>query len=121
MTPEEVVRAVFDRVHASDPTVSDLYAENAMRVAHDGRQDGRAAIARFYERRFPMQPPFPEIDGVFANPPFVAVLLRLPESNGQESNGPERDGTRPRVLDLFEVEAGEIRSLHVLLETPGTR
>src|SRR4051794_13920213 len=110
MTPEEIVRAVFDRVHASDPTVSDLYAEHATRVAHDGRQDGRAAIARFYERRFPMKPPFPEIDGLFATPPFVAVLLRLPEPDGAEHDGP-----RPRVLDLFEVEAGEIRSLHVLM------
>ena len=107
MQAEEIVRAVFERVHASDPTVSDLYAEDAVRYGHDGIvQRGRAAIAAFYQDRFPIVPPFPEIETLLANPPYVAALLRLPEREGQ-----------PRwCLDLFEVEGGAIHTLRVLLE-----
>jgi hypothetical protein len=106
MEAEEVVRAVFERVHASDPTVSDLYAEDAVRYGHDGLvQRGRAAIAEFYQSRFPSQPPFPEIEGYVASPPYIAALLRLPE----------RDGRPGWCVDLFEVENGAIRTLRVLL------
>jgi hypothetical protein len=110
MSPQELVLEVFERVHASDPTVSDLYAEDATRTARDGRQEGRAAIARFYDSMFPTAPPYPQIDGVFATPPFVGVLLRLPE----------REGRVGRVLDLFEVRNGAIQSLWVCYEPPDT-
>jgi hypothetical protein len=110
MEAEEIVRAVFDRVHASDPTVSDLYSSDAVRYGHDGQvQRGRAAIAAFYQSWFPARPPFPEIECLLVNLPYVGALLRLPEREGQ-----------PRwCLDLFEVEAGAIRSLRVMLQTTG--
>jgi hypothetical protein len=111
VTPEEIVRAVFDRVHASNPTVSDLYAEDAVRYGHDGQvQHGRAAIAEFYESRFPTAPPYPELAGMFVQLPYVAVLLRFPE----------HDTSLGGVIDLFEVDDGAIRSLRVLLERRDT-
>lgn len=106
MTDEEVVRAVFERVHASDPTVRDLYAEDAVRYGHDGLvQRGRAAIGEFYQAWFPSKPPHPEIECLLASPPYIAALLRLPE----------REGRRGWCVDLFEVEDGAIRTLRVLL------
>jgi hypothetical protein len=110
MEAEEIVRAVFARVHASDPAVSDLYSSDAVRYGHDGRvQRGRAAIAEFYQSWFPARPPFPEIECLLVNLPYVGALLRLPEREGQ-----------PRwCLDLFEVEGGSIRSLRVMLEPSG--
>jgi hypothetical protein len=107
---EELVRAVFDRVHASDPTVSDLYSSDAVRYGHDGRvQRGRPAIAEFYQSWFPARPPFPEIECLLANLPYVGALLRLPE----------REGRARWCLDLFEIEDGAICSLRVMLETTG--
>jgi hypothetical protein len=106
MDAEEIVRAVFERVHASDPTVSDLYRDDAVRYGHDGRvQRGRAAIAEFYQSWFPARPPFPEIEDLLVNLPYVGALLRLPEREGQSR----------WCLDLFEIEGGAIRSLRVLL------
>jgi hypothetical protein len=106
MNAEEVVRAVFERVHASDPTVSDLYAEDAVRYGHDGLvQRGRTAIGEFYRAWFPSKPPYPEVESLLTSPPYIAALLRLPE----------REGRPGWCVDLFEVEDGEIRTLRVLL------
>jgi hypothetical protein len=109
MVPEDIVRTVLERVHASDPSVSALYAEDAVRYGHDGWvQQGRAAIAEFYESLFPTSPPYPEVDGMFVHPPFVGALMRLPEPHQGQG----------RVINLFEIVDGSIRSLRVLLEQP---
>ncbi len=106
MTPEEIVREVLDRVHASDPTVGDLYAHDAVRYGHDGRvMHGRAEIAAFYESLFPTSAPHPELETLLVNPPFVAALIRLP---GHEE-------PPVRYVDLFEIGDGEICSLRVLM------
>ena len=111
MRPEDLVRTVFERVHASDPTVRDLYAEDAVRIDQTGRRyEGRVAIGEFYESLFPTSPPHPELEALFVNPPFVAALLRLP---GREDSG-------GYYLDLFEIEDGAIRSLRVMFQPPGS-
>ena len=107
MSPEQLVRQVFERVHASDPSIVELFHEDAVRHGQDGRsQHGRAAIGAFYQSLFPTSPPYPEIDQVFIQLPYVGVLLRLPENEA---------GLR-HVIDLFEVEDGAIRTLRVLME-----
>jgi hypothetical protein len=106
LTSEEIVRSVFDRVHASDASVADLYAEDAVRIDQNGhRFVGREEIRRFYESIFPTSIPHPELEYLFVNPPFVGALLRLPVRAGASGS---------RYLDLFEVEAGLIRSLRVM-------
>lgn len=105
MGSEELVRQVFERVHASDPAVSDLYADDAVRIDQEGRRyEGRPAIAQFYESIMPTSPPHPVLEHIFVNPPFVGALLRLPE----------RNGIARHYLDLFEVDNGAIRSLRVM-------
>jgi hypothetical protein len=105
MEPRELVQEVFNRLHASDPTVSELYAEDAVRYGHDGRiHRGRAEIDAFYRSLFPREPPFPELECWLIQLPYVGALLRMP---GQE--GPEG-----LYMDLFEVADGAIRSIRVL-------
>jgi hypothetical protein len=107
LDPEDLVRAVFERVHASDPTVGDLYAEDGVRIdQHGKRYEGRAAITRFYESIFPTSSPHPELECVFVNLPMVAALLRLP---GQ-------DGPGGLYLDLFEVREDLIHCLWVMFQ-----
>jgi hypothetical protein len=107
VSPEDIVRSVFERVHASDPAVGDLYAEDAVRIDQYGqRYEGRAAIREFYTSIFPTSEPHPALEAMFVNPPFVGALLRLP---GRQDN----EGF---YLDLFEVEDGLIRSLWVIFQ-----
>ena len=105
MDPEQLVRTVFDRVHASDPSVRDLYATDAVRIdQHGTRYEGRAAIGDFYESIFPTPTPHPELEHLLVSPPMVAAILRLPGRNGPGS----------RYLDLFEVEGDQILSVRVM-------
>lgn len=108
MSPEDVVHAVFQRVQAADPSVSELFAEDAVRYGHDGQvQRGRAAIAELYRSRFGNPPPPPqEVLPLLVHLPFVGALVRLPEDVGLGEF----------CLDLFEIEDGQIRSLRVLLQ-----
>ena len=107
MDPEDLVRTVFERVHASDPAVGDLYAEDAIRVDQYGqRYEGRAAITGFYESIFPTSSPHPQLECLFVTPPLVGALLRLPG----------KDGTAGLYLDLFELKDGLIHSLWVMFQ-----
>jgi hypothetical protein len=106
LSPEEIVREVLDRVHASDERVGELYAEDAVRYGHDGRvMQGRAEIAVFYRSIFPTSAPHPELESLLVNPPYVAALIRLP---GHED-------APVRYVDLFEIRDGAIQSLRVLM------
>jgi len=107
MTPEEMVRAVFARVRDCDPAISELYAPDATLRSADGLYEGREAIARFYEERFREARVQPQVEDLFVNLPLVAALLRV-------STG---DGTVLRVIDVFEVDEGAIRSLQICLPT----
>ena len=105
MEPEQVVLEVLERLHASDPSVADLYHEDAVRYGHDGAvMRGRAEIRAFYESLFPRTPPLPEVRALFSQPPYVGALIRLPG-----------DVDPPyEYVDLFEVEDGLVRSIRVL-------
>jgi hypothetical protein len=108
MTSEEMVRAVFSRVRACDPAVSELYALDATLTSPDGRHEGRGAIAAFYEERFRMGRVEPHIEALFVNLPTVVALLRVSMSEGESI----------RVVDVFEVGEEGIRSLHICRQAP---
>jgi hypothetical protein len=102
MEPEAVIRAVFERVRAGDIAVADLYAADAVVESEPEPHIGRDAIRRYYARAL-AQKVQPEIEELFARPPWYAVVLRVMTPGGEV-----------RVCDLFEVEGGAVRSLHVL-------
>jgi hypothetical protein len=105
MEPEQVVLEVLERLHASDPSVADLFHEDAIRYGHDGTvMRGRAEIQAFYESLFPREPPLPELRALFSHAPFVGALLRLPG----DTDPPYE------YVDLFEVDGGLVRSIRVL-------
>jgi hypothetical protein len=106
MTPDETVRALFDRLHASDRSAMELFAPDAVRIAPDGRYDGRDAIAAFYEKRFQAGglPNLPKV--FFAHPPLVVALLSL-----------TIDGRHVGMIDVFRVENGLITEIVVCPET----
>lgn len=97
---------VLHRLHESDPTVGELYHEDAVRFGHDGTvMRGRTEIMEFYRSLFPRTPPVPELLGLYVHPPFVGALMRL-----------SGDAAPPvSYVDLFEVEGGLVRSVRVLL------
>ena|SRR6476659_5254703 len=106
MEPEQVVLEVLERLHASDPSVGDLYHEDAVRYGHDGTvMRGRAEIQGFYESLFPRKPPLPEVQALFSDTSFVGALIRLPS----DTDPPYE------YVDLFEVKDGLVRSIRVLL------
>jgi hypothetical protein len=111
MGPEDMVRAVFARVRASDPTVSELYAVDATLRSSDGFYEGRAAIAGFYEERFRTARVQPDIEDLFVNLPLVVALLWVSTS----------DGAVLRVADVFEVGDDAIRSLQICLPATAPR
>ncbi len=105
MRPEDMVRAVFARVRACDPTVRELNAADATVRSSDGIYEGREAIAGFYEERFRTARVQPDIEDLFVNLPLVVALLRV-------STG---DGAVLRVADVFEVGDDAINSLQVCM------
>lgn len=98
------VREVFARVGAGDPTVADLYAEDAVLVYGDGpdaRVEGREAIRAFYERASALHPQ-PQVEELVEAPPYYAVVVDVPIADGHI-----------RALDVFEVDDDGIRSLRI--------
>ncbi len=104
-TPEDIVRAVFERARAGDPAVGDLYALDAVLAASKTRLQGRAAIAHFYKTVTFAQGFRPEIEWLFSAPPTVVAVLQVETPTGQLI----------RVADVFEVEDGEIRSMRACM------
>ena len=100
-----LVKEFFDRVHAGDLSVCELYAPDGMRIDHEGREfRGRESIRGVYAGMFPLPPTHPEVAALHRNPPFLAAVMRFPGRSGEGS----------QYIDLFEIEDGLIRTLRVL-------
>jgi hypothetical protein len=97
------VREVFSRVRNADPTVADLYTEDAIILyGQNGRAVGREEIRAFYVRAFEAIFPQPQVEAVLEDPPrFVAIV-----------DVPTRD-RHHRALDLFELDGDGIRRLEI--------
>jgi hypothetical protein len=101
MTPVEIVQDVFARLHAEDRSALDHYAADAVRIAPNGRQDGRDAILAFYETYWESGG-LPMLEKViYAQPPLVCAVL-LPVG----------------MIDVFEIEDGLIRAITVCAQLP---
>jgi SnoaL-like domain len=109
MTPEEVVGELFARVRAGDIAVADLYAEDGVLDTGDATCVGRDAIRDYYARvlQSGIQP---NVEALYAKPPLYAAQLCVTTPGGEV-----------RVLDLFEVGDGEVRSLRVFHAVGGAR
>ncbi|MFI5047318.1 MAG: nuclear transport factor 2 family protein [Acidimicrobiia bacterium] len=103
MAPEDVVRLLFARVRAGDPSAGDLYASDAFLHTPSGRHDGRDAITDFYRGVTRGGRTQPEIEALYAAPPLVVALLSVTVGEAEVV----------RVVDVFEVQDGAIQSLRV--------
>jgi hypothetical protein len=98
----ETVRTYFGRILAGDPSVADVFHEEAKLIGLGQITSGRPAIRAFYEESIRRSSPQPELIGeLLAAGSRVAAEIRIALA----------DGTEMHVVDLFVVEGGEIRSL----------
>src|SRR5579875_1732818 len=96
-TPEAIIREVFARVRAGDPSAADLYAHDAVVTTQQGqRHEGFPAIAAFYRH---------VVENLYVNLPTVAAVIRAGD-------------TDLRVLDVFTVVDGEIKELRICPPSP---
>ena len=103
MSPEDVVRLLFARVRAGDASAGALYAPDASVQTPTARYEGGDAIAEFYRSVTRGGRTQPEVEALYAAPPLVVALLSVTVGGGEVV----------RVVDVFEVEGGAIRSLRV--------
>ena len=100
--PGSVVHEYFRRVTDADPSLADLFHEDARLVGLGTVTEGRGAIAAFYAAATERGAPSPHL---------VAPLLVDGGRVGAEIAIDLVDGSRIHVMDLFEIEHGRIRSL----------
>ncbi len=105
-TPEAIIREVFARVRAGDPSAADLYAHDAVVTTQQGqRHEGFPAIAAFYRHVVENLKPQPHVETLYVNLPTVAAVIRAGD-------------TDLRVLDVFTVVDGEIKELRICPPSP---
>jgi hypothetical protein len=101
-TPSAIVSAYFARMRARDPSVADLFHENAELIGLGTRRRGRSSIREFYSGVIERAGPSPRTLGSFlADGDRVAAEI-LVELSG---------GATIHAVDLFTIEEGLIRSL----------
>ena len=106
--PAATVVEYFARMRASDPSVAELFHDDARLVGLGKVTQGRRDIVAFYRRIIETAGPTPQIVGdplVAGSRVAVEILIEL------------AGGATVHVIDLFEVEAGRIRTLSYFLET----
>jgi len=102
LTPIDVVGEYFARMRAQDVGVVDLFHEDAELIGLGTRKRGRPAILEFYREVIERAGPAPrQIGSLLAEGGRVAaeILIEFP------------GGASIHALDMFDVEAGRIRSL----------
>lgn len=101
-SPSETVLAYFEKIRSRDASVADLFHESGELIGLGGVTSGREAIRDFYTESIANASPTPElVEDLLVSGSRVAAEIRIALS----------DGTTMHVVDLFEVEAGLIRSL----------
>ena len=102
LTPTEVAGEYFSRMRARDLGVVDLFHEDAELIGLGARKCGHPAIREFYHEVIERAGPTPRQIGSFlAEGGRVAaeILIEFP------------GGSSIHAVDMFDVEAGLIRSL----------
>jgi hypothetical protein len=96
-----VAREYFARVTAADPSVAELFADDAELIGLGDRVVGRDAIGEFYSRTLREAGPKPEVRCLVneGEVTFAEIVIVVP-------------GLDPiHVVDRFETRDGRIRSL----------
>ena len=100
--PRSVVLEYFRRVKAADPSLADLFHEDARLVGLGTVTEGRAAIAAFYAGATDRAAPSPRLLApLLVDGPRVAAEIAIDLA----------DGARLHVMDLFEIHDGLVASL----------
>jgi ketosteroid isomerase-like protein len=103
-TGRELVEEVFARVRKADPSVADLFTDDAIVTGPAGYEVvGRAAIRDHYERNISAHGPQPRIELIVADHPHYVAIV----------NVGLRDGNANRALDLFEIKGEKISRLEI--------
>ncbi len=105
-TPGEVVREYFRRVRERDVGVADLFAPDAKLVGLGTVVQGRAAIADFYRDT---------IENAGPTPTLVEPLMTAGSRVAAEIHIELSGELCFHVVDLFEVDGGQISSLTYFL------
>jgi len=101
-TAESIAREYFARMRAQDPNVAELFQEDAVLLGLGTRVRGRPAIRDFYARAIGESQPKPSEPVAFftqGNRVFAEIHIQM------------SDVAPIHAIDVFEVEAGRIRSL----------
>jgi hypothetical protein len=100
-----IVREVFARVRRADPSVADLFAEDAV-ITIPGAAPivGRDAIRAHYERVFANLAPQPQVTVLLAEPPHYVGVIDVVTTDAPGGS---------RAVDLFDVGEDGIRSLAI--------
>lgn len=98
----EVVKTYFGRMVGRDPSVAELFHEDARLIGLGRVVSGKPAIREFYKGA---------IEGASPTPSLVGGLLASGSRVAAEINIALATGAVMHVVDLFVVEDGQIRSL----------
>jgi hypothetical protein len=106
--PAATVSEYFARMRARDPSVVELFHDDASLIGLGKVTQGRLAIHEFYSHVIETAGPTPQIVGeLLAAGSRVAVEIVIALAGGASVH----------AIDLFVVEDGRIRSLTYFLET----
>jgi len=106
MSAAEVVEAYFDHMNHGDPAVAELFHHDAVLRGLGTETSGRPAIDEFYAR---------SISAASPRPTLIGELLVAGERVAAEIEI-ALDGMAPlHVIDLFEIDHGQIRTLSYFL------
>ncbi len=105
MSPEDVVRAYFQRMLDRDPSIVELFADDAVLLGLGDRVEGRPAIDEFYA--------YAQTDA--AAKPTVVTLCSVGGRVLAEIDIEVAGGGRVHVVDAFDVEDGKITSVTYFL------
>jgi hypothetical protein len=106
--PASIVTEYFSRMQARDPSVVDLFDDDACLVGLGSKRSGRDAIREFYHNIIDRAAPSPRRVGellVEGSRVAAEIYIDLP------------NGSTVHAVDLFHIERGRIRSLTYFLAT----
>lgn len=109
MSAEELARTYFERMQAGDPSVVELFADDAVLVGLGRRVEGIDAVRAFYERSIAEAGPQPRVELLVGDGDRALAEIRITLRDGEL-----------HVVDLFEARDGRIASLTYFLADDGS-
>ncbi|MBW2316056.1 MAG: nuclear transport factor 2 family protein [Deltaproteobacteria bacterium] len=104
--PAAVVQRYFDRMRSRDPSVVDLFHDDASLIGLGSVRSGKDAIREFYEG---------SIRGASPTPTLIGEILAAGDRVAAEVTIELSNGALIHAVDIFVVEQGRIRTLTYFL------